>query len=182
MDSNSKSKGNDLVCVQAVADDLASIAARIRAAMGRSIECIVAIGQELSFVKGKLPHGRFNRWIVEEFHFSERTAQNYMNAAAAFADRPATVAYLPATLVYDLAAKTTPPGVRADIVSLLEYSANVAPDEIATRLRDARQAVLLKRTEARAAAALEGLSAEERKRRERNDRKRSRSKAARESD
>src|SRR5829696_4229031 len=145
MDSNSKSKGNDLVCVQAVADDLASIAARIRAAMRRSIECIVAIGQELSFVKRKLPHGRFNSWIAEEFHFSERTAQNYMNAAAAFAHRTAIVAYLPATLVYDLAAKSTPSAVREDIVSLLESSVSVAPDEIATRLQDARQAALLKR-------------------------------------
>src|SRR5215204_2881064 len=108
MSSRNNSNSTSLVCVQAAADDLDSIAARIRAAMLRSTEGIISIGQDLTRVKANLPHGDFGPWIKEEFHFSERTAQNYMNAAAEFAERTAIVAYLPPKLVYDLAAKSTP--------------------------------------------------------------------------
>jgi len=139
MSSNINGSSKSLICVEAAADDLDSIAGRIRAAIGHTIDAIIAIGQDLCRVEAKLPHGQFGSWIMHEFNFSERAAQNYMNAALAFADRTAIVAYLPATILYELAAKSTPSAVREDIVALLESDSTLAPDEIATRLRAARQ-------------------------------------------
>ena len=120
---SSKINGNskNLVCFQAVEDDLDTISGRIRAAMRRSVEDIISIGQDLALIKAKLPHGQFGSYIMEKFSFSERAAQNYMNAAAAFKGKTATVAYLPATALYELAAKRTPPAVREENVALLEF-------------------------------------------------------------
>ena len=53
-------------------------------------------------------------------------------------------------------------------------NSTLAPDEIEIRLRAARQEAQLKLKEERAAAAVQRLSTEELKRRERNERKRSR--------
>ena len=104
MFSNINGNSKSLVCVQDATDDLDSIAGRIRAAMWGSVEGIISIGQDLALIKAKLPHGQFGSYIMEKFSFSERAAQNYMNAAAAFKGKPATVAYLPATALYELAA------------------------------------------------------------------------------
>ena len=164
------------------AEDLDSIAGRIRAAMCRSVEGIISIGEDLALIKAKLPHGQFGSYIMEKFSFSERAAQNYMNAAAAFKGKTATVASLPPTVLYDLAAKRTPPAVREEIVALLESNSTLAPDEIEIRLRAARQEAQLKLKEEQAAAALQRLSPEERGKRERSERKRSRSKAEREAE
>src|SRR5829696_8869674 len=78
--------------------------------------------------------GQFGSYIMEKFSFSERAAQSYMNAAAAFKGKTAIVAHLPPTVLYELAAKSTPPAVREDIVALLESGSSLGPEEIATRL------------------------------------------------
>ena len=162
-----------MVCFQAVEDDLDIISGRIRAAMCRSVEDIISIGEDLCRIKAKLPHGQSGSYIMEKFSFSERAAQNYMNAAAAFKGKTATVAHLSPTALYELAANSI---LRPSVRRMLRFSINLtlAPDEIEIRLRAARQEAQLKLKEERAAAAVQRLSTEELKRRERNERKRSR--------
>jgi hypothetical protein len=63
------------------------IRTRIRAA-------IVDVGADLIGVKDRLPHGAFSVWLKAEFGMTERTAQNYMSAAA-LAGKYETVSVLP---------------------------------------------------------------------------------------
>lgn len=68
---------------------------------------LVENGRDLITVKEKMGHGRFGDWLRCEFGWSERTAQNYMNAARAFDElakrgcSPEAIALLPPTALYD---------------------------------------------------------------------------------
>lgn len=56
-------------------------AAAIQARLKRTVNDVIAIGQDLIEVKDRLPHGQFLPWLHAEFELSERTAQNFMYAA-----------------------------------------------------------------------------------------------------
>ena len=91
-----------------MADRLKEAAEEIRACQRRQSLSIVKIGIKLISVKTSLDHGHFGSWLRQEFGWSERTAQNYMRAAEVFETKSETVAYLPASLIYRLAAPSTP--------------------------------------------------------------------------
>ena len=46
-----------------------------------AVETVVEIGEYLTEAKGVLSHGEWCRWLAENVHFSERTAQRYMQLA-----------------------------------------------------------------------------------------------------
>src|SRR5436309_212642 len=56
-----------------------SAADQIKTLMHRAI---VDVGTALARIKERLPHGQFGKWLSAEFGLTERTAQNYMAAAA----------------------------------------------------------------------------------------------------
>lgn len=80
----------------------------IRQRTKRASEDIVAIGRKLCEVKELLPHGQFTDWVTEEFDLSIRTAQNLMAVANRFEGKNATVAFLGTSVLYLLAAPSTP--------------------------------------------------------------------------
>jgi len=80
----------------------------IRQRTKRASEDIVAIGRKLCEVKELLPHGQFTDWVTEEFDLSIRTAQNLMAVANRFGSINATVASLSTSVLYLLAAPSTP--------------------------------------------------------------------------
>ncbi|WP_198023929.1 DUF3102 domain-containing protein [Mesorhizobium sp. LNHC221B00] len=90
----------------------ASIADRIRTRTHRGVLMLVENGRDLITVKKKMEHGRFGDWLKREFGWSERTAQNYMNASRAFDElaargcAPESVALLPPTALYDFDRKS----------------------------------------------------------------------------
>ncbi len=103
-------------------------AENIRARMKRSVEDIIAIGQDLIEVKERLEHGEFLAWVEAEFRMSDQTAENFMHVAKRFADKIQTVWNLPARVVYELAA----PGTPDEVVRKVE-AGEIAPTLAAIR-------------------------------------------------
>ena len=69
-----------------------SAADRIRSRNAKMVESIIATGLDLIEIKKRLlEHGQFTKWLFGEFHWSDRTAQRYMSAAARFGSNPTLV-------------------------------------------------------------------------------------------
>ena len=66
-------------------------------------DAILEIGKRLKEAKGLLPHGEWLPWLNEKVEFSERTAQNFMRLADAYAN-PKTLADLGASKALQLLA------------------------------------------------------------------------------
>jgi hypothetical protein len=108
-----------------IAAKLQAQATRIRARITKSTKDIVEIGRELLAVKQQLEHGQFLLWVEAEIGISARSAQHYMDAAR-LAEKSATVAYLQPATVYRLAAKSVPPEVVTEVVSMVEAGENIS--------------------------------------------------------
>jgi hypothetical protein len=80
----------------------------IKARMKRTAEDIIAIGQDLIEVKEVLGHGRFLQWIDAEFGMKERSARNFMAVSTRFGNKLANFADYSASVLYELAAPSTP--------------------------------------------------------------------------
>ena len=103
----------------------------IRQRTKRASDDILQIGARLCEVKALLPHGQFTDWVKEEFDLSGRTAQNLMNVAQRFLDKSETVSLLGTSVLYLLAAPTTPD---AAVDAVVEYAqANGAPTKAETQ-------------------------------------------------
>ncbi|MEJ8573470.1 DUF3102 domain-containing protein [Microbaculum marinum] len=109
----------------------------VRARHQSQIRMLIETGSDLLAVKERLPHGRFGAWLKAEFGWTERTAQNYMQAALAFRDKSETISELPQTLVYKLAAPSTPPQIRDRVVADLEAGRAVDPVQIKQEIAEA---------------------------------------------
>ena len=72
---------------------------------------IIEIGRELTAVKADLPHGQFLPWIKAEFEMGERTAQRFMYIADRFGFKSVTMTDFKPTILYALAAPSTPDSV-----------------------------------------------------------------------
>jgi DUF3102 family protein len=81
---------------------------------------LIRMGMTLHGAKAHLPHGQFGAWLKAEFDMSERSAENYMSVAQAFGSKSETVADLPPTLLYKLAARSSPQQIREKVVADLE--------------------------------------------------------------
>ncbi|MCC6454471.1 MAG: DUF3102 domain-containing protein [Caldilineaceae bacterium] len=90
-------------------------AVEIKANSDRVRDGILTIGKRLIEVKDFLPHGKFGEWIGQEFDLSLRMAQNMMNVAREYGDKSETVSLLSDSVLYLLAAPSTPPEARAEI-------------------------------------------------------------------
>ncbi|MCJ2016944.1 DUF3102 domain-containing protein [Methylobacterium sp. E-065] len=81
---------------------------------------VVPLAGQLGHLGGKhrhrLAHGNFLPWIEAEFSMADRTALRFMQAAEAFAGKSATVADLPATVLYALASPSTPEPIREEFM------------------------------------------------------------------
>lgn len=131
---------------KAVAEEAEATAERIR---NRHRASIIDTGNDLCTIKDKLAHGQFGNWLTYHFGMSERTAQNYMNAAIAFGSVPKVVDVLPPSTVYKLAAKGAPEEVRQSVID--EIVSGVTPDyrEIESRIASTKSGERRKREEER---------------------------------
>ena len=98
---------------------------------------LIGIGTDLIKVKDQLDHGRFGAWLDAEFGWSQRTARNYMMAAEAFAAKSEIVADLAPTVLYALAAPSTPAAVRDDVVRRLEAGEPVPDRSVKLMIKEA---------------------------------------------
>lgn len=79
-----------------------------RGLLRRTAQNVIAIGRNLQAVKEQLPHGQFLPWLQIEFAMTERHARNFMHAAARFGNKPEIISDLSVTVIYELAAPSTP--------------------------------------------------------------------------
>jgi hypothetical protein len=115
-------------------DDLLVITSVIRDRLGRIATNLIEIGENLLKAKALTGHGGFGRYLKAEFDMSERTAERYMAAAERFAGKSDTVSDLPPTLVYKLAAKSTPDDLVREVIQRREAGEPMPLAEIQKRL------------------------------------------------
>lgn len=125
-----------------VADQVAvqSAAVRIRDRMKRTVEDIIAIGQDLITVKEKLPHGAFLPWIDAEFGMADRTARRFMQVAETYASKMDKMSDLPPSVLFELAAPSTPEPVRQAVEAKAEAGESVSVAEVQRLKREAAEA------------------------------------------
>jgi hypothetical protein len=100
-------------------------------------------------IKAKLDHGQFGKWLNAEFDMSERTAQNLMSLAEYANDKPATVANLPTTAVYKLAAPSTPTSVQEEIEQRVIKGERLSSREIEDQIAAAKDELAKEAAKAR---------------------------------
>ena len=119
---------------ETIASEARRAAERVRERMRGAV---IDVGVELARIKEQLPHGQFGRWLAAEFGLTERTAQNYM-AAAALAAKYETVSVLRPKTLYVLAGPSTPDTVRQDIVDRLSAGETLSDSTIQQMIGEAK--------------------------------------------
>lgn len=121
----------------AVAAEAEQTAQRIRDRLRGSI---IETGNDLLAIKVKLGHGKFGEWLKFHFSMSERTAQNFMNAASVFGATPKVIDVLPPSTVYKLAAKSAPVDVRQSVIDEVVAGSLPSQTDVEARIAAAKDA------------------------------------------
>jgi hypothetical protein len=122
-----------------VADKVRASADRIRERINKTVEDIIAVGNDLLAVKDSLEHGQFGPWLKAEFGWSERTAQNFMSVAekfksAKFADLP-----IQPSAAYLLAAPAVPDEARQKAIEKAEAGEEITFAAAKVIVREAKK-------------------------------------------
>lgn len=112
-------------------------ATRIRTNLNKAQAAFLDIGRDLLTVKDKLAHGEFGKWIEAEFGMTTRTAQNMMNAAELVSEYEA-ISTLSQTVIYKLAAKSTPVEIKAHVATQIENGTIPSSKEIEQQIVQAK--------------------------------------------
>ena len=161
---------------QAVAVQAQQAADRIRA---RQRDSAIEIGRELLGIKEALQHGHFIKWLGAEFDWTERSAQNFMQLAAAFPD-PAkyeTVSYLPTATLYKLTSPATPRPVLDAVIQAADAGQRIATGSLNRLISESRVQQGRKERRARAANPSPEDIAKEQRRQKRAERARAEQRA-----
>jgi hypothetical protein len=118
--------------------EMEEIADRIRARIRRTVEDIIESGRDLATVKDSMEFGEFTKWLDREFSMTDRTARNYMRAAAWAEGKTEIISDLSPTTLYLLAAPSTPKEIQAEVVSDLRSGKPVEVQRIKHRILDAK--------------------------------------------
>lgn len=113
-------------------------AARIRAKLDKAKVTFLEIGRDLLSIKEQLAHGEFSQWLEAEFDMTIRTAQNMMSAAE-LANKYEAISILPPTIIYKLAAKSTPDDVQTKIVSQIQNGIIPSAKDIEAQISQAKE-------------------------------------------
>lgn len=125
-------------------EQVMTAAVHIKADADKFRDSVFAIGGRLLEVKDYIPHGSFTEWLRVEFDLSDRMAQNMMNVAREFGDKTETVSVFSDSVLYLLAAPSTPDETRAIIVEQANET-GVSPSraEVKALIADHRGVVTL---------------------------------------
>jgi len=101
-----------------------SLTGAIKEEIRRTAQSLVEIGNMLSDVKQRLPHGQFTLWLQVEFNWDVRTAQRFMAVAAMFKNDFGVVftkdllskLSIDQSALYILSARSTPQRIRQEIL------------------------------------------------------------------
>lgn len=113
---------------------------RIRQRLLRTAEELMYVGKDLLKLRDRLPPGTFVAWVVREFGIAERMAQHLMNVARRFGDRAEKLSGLKRTVLYILAAPSTPDDVVNALVARHEAGEAVQVKDVETLKREVEDA------------------------------------------
>lgn len=109
-------RGFDYALVEEQYRDDVRFAAQVIRAQGHAMRSsILKIGRQLIEIKGMLPHGVFGEWIAAEFSMSERSAERFINVANVYGGKSDILSFLSDSVLYMLAAPSTPDGARQEV-------------------------------------------------------------------
>jgi hypothetical protein len=148
---------------QGLAAEAREAAARIRA---RLKTAYIDTGLDLIRIKERLGHGQFGPWLKAEFDMTERSAENYMNAARWIKGKSEKISDLPAAAIYALASPNTPADIVNEVVAAVENGTKLRVHDIKTKIRT----TVAKRREAERKAQIEAAKTEEQKQKEKKTR------------
>lgn len=131
-------------------------AERIRGRMQLAAESIIEVGRELSEQQTSMGRGNFLNWIEAEFQMSQRSAYNFMGVHKEFGGKVATVASLPPTALYALAAPSTPEPVRTEVLERAANGEKVTAKEIESLKKKLEKAEAAAKAAAQSASVMEG--------------------------
>lgn len=139
---------------------------RIKIRMKRTAEDIVAIGQDLIATKQRLGHGQFGEWIKAEFDMGRQTATNLMNVAEKFGSEFPKIGNLTPSILYQLAAPSTPDEVVNRTIEAKRAGENVTTADVKRWKEEAqraqREAEQAKREKAEQARRMQELEQQQR--------------------
>ena len=101
----------------------------IRELMRLTAENIISIGQKLTEVKEKLGHGNFQNWLRSEFEWSEQTARQFMQVyrwSKTIKNKNFVFSQLATSALYLLAAPSTPPAARDEVLTLIDEGEKIS--------------------------------------------------------
>ncbi len=156
--------------------DLEPAAATVALAAAEAIRdiqkrTIPEVGHHLLLAKAALPHGAFTSWAKSELGIEARSARNYMAAAEWLVGKPASVAALPPTVLYALAAPNAPPELVLSVVTGAEAGAAIDVPTIRSSLDAAKYEQAELRLARRRSPGLTALTASELRARKARQRK-----------
>ena len=100
----------------------------IKNLMRLTAENIINIGQKLTDVKQQLEHGTFQSWLRTEFEWSEQTARQFMQVyrwSETLQNKNFVFSQLATSALYLLAAPSTPPEARKEVLGLVKVGEKV---------------------------------------------------------
>jgi hypothetical protein len=147
-------------------------AARIRRRIANTTAAFIEVGRDLLAVKQSLEHGQFAAWLKAECGIEERTARNYMSAAAFAEGKTEMISVLPPTTLYLLAAKSTPAEIVNEVMPTVEAGAPMPAEVIREKIAQAKFDKLSAERKAREAERQAKLSPRTRKRHKERERER----------
>nr|WP_286174085.1 DUF3102 domain-containing protein [Rhodobacter sp. NTK016B] len=109
--------------------------------MKRTVEDIIAIGQDLKATKDRLPHGAFLPWIEAEFGMTDRSAARFISVADTYGGKIDIMSNLSPTVLYELAAPSTPEPVRQVVEAKAASGESVSVAEVQRLKREAAEAI-----------------------------------------
>ena len=125
---------------------LAEQSGRLLSLQRQTAQNVIEMGSILIEVKQVIPKGQFEDYLLQTFGsdsgYTPRSAQNFMNVARHFAGKPITDAIAPSVL-YLLAAPSTPDLVRELACKLVEDGEKISVDRAKELIANGREASLM---------------------------------------
>lgn len=112
---------------------------RIKLRLKRTAEDIIAIGQDLILIKAELGHGNFEKWIQVHFEMKKTSSYVFINAAERFGSNVQILNVSP-SIIYELAAPSTPDSVIEEVTAKVEAGEVVSVKEVKELKRQAKEA------------------------------------------
>ena len=110
----------------------------IKPQLKRTAEAIFVIGRELDFVKSKIAYGAFTDWLDTEFGLSATMAQRFMRVANRLGSQEQTFLGLSPTVLYELAAPSTPDEAIEEIQEQIKINERISVAHVQGIIRQAK--------------------------------------------